>query len=100
MNETRGSDMASIVGSRGQITLEKELRDELGIQPGWRVVQRRVDDRVELVFFPPRHRRSLLGALADPSGPSFPDEASLREAIDRAWELELRERYGSPEADK
>lgn len=98
MHKGHGAEMASVVGSRGQITLEKELRDELGIQPGWRVVQRRVDDRVELHFYPPRHRRSLLGVLADPSGPSFPDEESLHEATERAWELELRERYGSPES--
>ena len=40
-----------------------------------------------------RHRRSLRGALAEPEGPHYPNDDALREAIERAWEIELRERY-------
>lgn len=90
--------MASTVGTRGQITIEKQLRDELGVKPGWLAVQRRVGDRVELRFVPPRHRDSLRGALADPNGPKFSTDEELEEAIDQAWELAVRERFGEPES--
>jgi len=77
--------MASTVGARGQITIDKELRDELGIQPGWKAVQRRVGDRIELRFLPPRHQRSLRGVLADPEGPSFPTDSALKDSAESAW---------------
>ena len=32
------------VGSKGQVVIAKEIRDELGIQPGWLALQRVVDD--------------------------------------------------------
>jgi bifunctional DNA-binding transcriptional regulator/antitoxin component of YhaV-PrlF toxin-antitoxin module len=94
--------MASVIGVRGQVTLEKELREELGIGPGWRVAQRRVGDRIELRFLPPRHQRSLRGVLADPHGPSFPTEAALNAAKEQAWAEAMREQEqgrGAPAFD-
>jgi bifunctional DNA-binding transcriptional regulator/antitoxin component of YhaV-PrlF toxin-antitoxin module len=85
--------MASVVGVRGQITLEKGLREELGVRPGWQVVQRRVGDRIELRFLPPRHQRSLRGVLADRQGPSFASDAELREASEAALADAAAERY-------
>ena len=90
--------MASTVGTRGQITIEKQLRDELGVKPGWRAIQRRVGNHVDLRFIPPRHRDSLRGALADPNAPKFSTDEELEEAIDRAWELEVREKFGALES--
>lgn len=78
--------MEHLVGPKGQVVIAKEIRDQLGIGPGWRAVQRLVGDRVELSFLPPRHTRSLLGALASriqrrPAGPG--EELA-------AWEREVR----------
>ena len=87
--------MASVVGARGQVTLDKQLRDDLGIEPGWQAVQRRVGERIELRFLPPRHRRSLRGALADPEGPSLPTEAALHVASAAAREATVREKHGA-----
>ena len=56
--------MSTLVGSKGQITIEKEIRDRLGVEPGWRAFQRQEGDRVVLEFRPPRHQRSLAGILA------------------------------------
>ncbi len=53
--------MPAIVGQKGQVVIEKALRDALGIEPGYIAVQRIVDDHVELFFYPPEHNRSLKG---------------------------------------
>ena len=53
------------VGERGQITLEKRIRDELGIYAGDQAIQRLENGRVVVEFVPGRHRRSLAGALRD-----------------------------------
>jgi AbrB family looped-hinge helix DNA binding protein len=52
------------VGPKGQIIIPKELRDRLGIEPGWLAVPTLVNDHVEVYFFPPEHRNSLKGSLA------------------------------------
>ena len=56
--------MANVVGTKGQVVIAKEIRDKLGIGPGWITIQRAVDDHVEIVFLPPEHRESLKGSLA------------------------------------
>ena len=35
--------MSYKVGAKGQVVISKELRDRLGVKPGWTVVQRLVD---------------------------------------------------------
>lgn len=54
--------MASVVGSKGQIVIEKWIREQLGVQPGWQALQVAVDNHVEIYFIPPEHEESLLGA--------------------------------------
>jgi AbrB family looped-hinge helix DNA binding protein len=79
--------MTSTVSEKGQITITKAIRDELGIGQGWRAVQRRVGDHVEISFLPPRHRRSLRGVLAVDkrrgTGAETDDEFS--QACEQAW---------------
>ena len=85
--------MGNRVGPKGQVVISKTTRDRLGIEPGFEALERVVGDRVELVFVPPPHRRSLKGCLADavrrrPRG-------SMRQARDRAWARAARAREGS-----
>ena len=73
--------MGSRVGERGQITLEKAIREELGIYAGDEAVQRIEDGRIVIEVVPGRHRRSLAGSLRPKVRRTPPNEswATLRE---------------------
>jgi AbrB family looped-hinge helix DNA binding protein len=77
--------MSSRVGERGQITIEKAIREELGIYAGDETVQRVEDGRIVIDVVRGRHRRSLAGSLRGKTGRTPPDESweALRHA---AWE--------------
>ena len=76
--------MSSVVGTKGQIVIEKAIREALGVEAGYVAVQRLSDDHVEVFFFPPEHRRSLRGILASQvSGKAAP--AEWDELRERAW---------------
>jgi AbrB family looped-hinge helix DNA binding protein len=76
--------MASRVGERGQITIEKAIREELSIYAGDETIQRVEEGRIVIDVVPGRHRRSLAGALRGKVGrmPKDEDWESLRDA---AW---------------
>ncbi len=76
--------MASRVGERGQITIEKAIREELSIYAGDETIQRIEGGRIVIDVVPGRHRRSLAGALRGKVGrtPENEDWESLRDA---AW---------------
>jgi bifunctional DNA-binding transcriptional regulator/antitoxin component of YhaV-PrlF toxin-antitoxin module len=56
--------MAYLVGPKGQIVVAKELRERLGVKPGWIALQRLVGDHIEVRFVPPEHDATLKGSLA------------------------------------
>jgi hypothetical protein len=67
--------MGHVVGPKGQVVIEKQIRDQLGVQPGWQTVQLLVDGHVQIHFIPPPHNRSLLGCLRPYiQGPVPPEE--------------------------
>jgi bifunctional DNA-binding transcriptional regulator/antitoxin component of YhaV-PrlF toxin-antitoxin module len=55
--------MSHVVGTKGQVVISKDIRQRLGVGPGWRTLQRLVDDHLEVYFVPPEHTRSLKGSL-------------------------------------
>jgi AbrB family looped-hinge helix DNA binding protein len=83
--------MASTVGEKGQIVIEKPIRDALGIQPGFVAVQQVRDGHVEISFYPPEHNRSLRGVLADRTKGSVSQEDWQR-AREDAWSQAVAER--------
>ncbi len=94
--------MASKVGARGQMTIEKSIRDALGVGKGWTVLQRLVDGHVELRFVPPtpadrEHDRSLKGVLAKYTDVVVPPE-EWTEARERAWADAIREKHEEGQA--
>jgi len=86
--------MASTVGERGQVTIEKAIREELGVYGGDIAVQRLEGRRVVIEFLPGAHRRSLAGALRDKVARRPADEAweSLRYAADSVPDPERSDR--------
>jgi bifunctional DNA-binding transcriptional regulator/antitoxin component of YhaV-PrlF toxin-antitoxin module len=77
--------MSSKVGLKGQIVIEKTLRDKLGVKPGWQALQLLVDDHVEIYFVPPEHTNSLAGRLAKYTKGSLKTSEALRKERDKGW---------------
>lgn len=88
--------MANVVGERFQITIAKELREELGVQPGDRAIERIEDGRMVVYFMPKPHRRSLLGILKRPGQEPITDWEAVK---DRAWAARTAEIMEVLEAD-
>lgn len=80
------------VGPKGQIVIAKEIRDKLGVQPGWLAVQQLVDGHVEVYFLPPAQNRSLKGNLARYTTVRIPTEEALEQAGEEAWAEAAAER--------
>jgi AbrB family looped-hinge helix DNA binding protein len=85
--------MAHLVGEKGQVVIEKPIRETLGIQPGYVAVQAVVGDHVEIRFYPPEHRRSLRGSLESFAKRSVSEE-QWPEAREEAWGAAVREDTG------
>lgn len=92
--------MAHIVGPKGQVVIEKDIREKLGVGPGWLAIQQLVGDHVEIYFIPPEHERSLAGILTPYTDVRIPDEDALREARERTWEARAHERMSSMAEDQ
>ena len=87
--------MATIVGPKGQIVITKEIRDRLGVKPGWLTLQRIVDDHIEVYFVPPEHTDSLKGCLSDYVRASVSSSPEWDDARREAWSSSSRERFQS-----
>lgn len=74
--------MASQVSEWGQITIDRAAREQLGVRPGMVAYQRVVSGRLEVVFLPAPHRRSLYGVLhRDGEQPLVTTSDDLEEAV-------------------
>ncbi len=82
-----------VMGPKGQIVISKEIRDRLGIGPGWLAIERVVDDHVEIHFVPPKHNRSLFGILRGKSDVTVSD-AEWPEVRERVWAEVMAEKFG------
>jgi AbrB family looped-hinge helix DNA binding protein len=83
--------MTSRVGERGQITIEKSIRVELGIYAGDEAVQRVEDGRIVIEVVPGRHARSLAGSLKD---------MVAQRPADETWEALRRAAWEAPDPDR
>lgn len=83
--------MMTVVGPQGEVVVPEDIREQLGVQPGWTAVQVLVDGHLEVYFAPPEHDRSLLGVLRPYVKATLSDE-ELREASESAWAEDAAER--------
>lgn len=82
----------NVVGERFQITIDKQVRERLGIQPGDRAVEWVEEGRLVVYFMPKPHNRSLLGILKKPGmEPRHVDITAEREAAWAARSAEIME---------
>lgn len=88
--------MSNVVGERFQITIGKSVREQLGIKPGDRAVERVEDGRLVIDFVPAPHNDSLFGIFRDPSRPPITDWQAVR---DRAWDMRVAEINGRIDLD-
>jgi AbrB family looped-hinge helix DNA binding protein len=82
--------MTSRVGERGQITIEKAIREQLAIYAGDEAVQRVENGRIVIEIVPGRHTRSLAGALA---------ADVQRQPQDETWEALRQAAWETPDPD-
>jgi AbrB family looped-hinge helix DNA binding protein len=76
--------MSNVVGERFQITIDKKVREQLGIQPGDRAIERVEGGRLVVDFVPKPHNDSLLGILKQPGTKPITDWQGFKE---RAWQM-------------
>ena len=86
--------MAHKVGNKGQIVIEKPIRDRLGLEPGWLAVQRLVDDHLEVHFVPPKSDESLMGSLEKYLKGTVPSDKDWHGIKESAWRKAVEERWG------
>ena len=55
--------MPNVVGERFQITIDKKVRERLGIKPGDRAFESVEGDKLVVTFLPSAHDESMLGIL-------------------------------------
>jgi bifunctional DNA-binding transcriptional regulator/antitoxin component of YhaV-PrlF toxin-antitoxin module len=83
--------MTYLVGTKGQVVIAKEIRERLGVKPGWVALQRLVEDRVEIYFLPPEHSQSLKGALSQYTEVQIPPGEAWHKVREAAWEAAVKE---------
>ena len=79
-----------------QITIDKRVREQLGIEPGDRAVEWVEDGVLVMYFMPKPHMRSLLGILKQPGQEPITDWSAVKE---RAWAARTAEIMEALEAD-
>ena len=88
----------AIVGPKGQVVIDRRIRERLGIRPGMLTVQAIVGDHVELRFLPAEHDRSLAGA-ARPFIRRWPSDDELFN-LGEAWARAASEEFDGSGEDR
>jgi AbrB family looped-hinge helix DNA binding protein len=77
--------MPNVVGERFQITIDKKVREELGIQPGDQAMEWVEDGRLVVAFMPRPHSESMLGILKRYRDKPIEPITDWEAYFDRAW---------------
>ena len=84
--------MSATVNPRGQITIDRDARERLGVRPGMKAVQQVVGSQLVITFIPAPHDRSLAGILGTPPRTVPDDWDQVREMAERAIAEEVEGR--------
>jgi hypothetical protein len=99
-----GTKTMQRVNSLGQITLDEDVRRQLKVEPGMVAHQRVVGDRLEVVFLPAPHSRSLFGVFHNPANEarvttSDERDEAIAAMIAAEWEWTRETKCGGDGAD-
>ena len=82
------------VGQNGEIVVSEELRQKLGISPGWRAYQFLGDGCLKIYFRPPDNGKPLAGSLSKYVKKSIAPGKEWDEAREYAWKIRAEEKMG------
>ena len=91
--------MTNVVGERYQITIDKRVREQLGIKPGDQAIEWIEDGRLVVGFLPKPHNESMLGILKKLSSQPIEPITDWEALKDRAWAARTAEITEALEAD-
>jgi bifunctional DNA-binding transcriptional regulator/antitoxin component of YhaV-PrlF toxin-antitoxin module len=83
--------MPNVVGERFQITIDKAVREELGVQPGDLALEHVEGGRLVVDFMPRPHNRSLYGIFRRPVQEPITDWEAYRDKVWAARTAEIME---------
>ncbi len=83
--------MTNKVGDRFQITIDKVVREQLGVRPGDQAVEWIEDGRLVIAFLPRPHQESMLGILKRYSDRPIEPITDWQAVKERAWAARSRE---------
>ena len=82
------------VGQNGEIVIGEELREKLGIGPGWRAYQYLEEDHLIIYFHPPDDGKPLAGSLSKYVKKSIAPGKEWDEVREYAWKVRAEEKMG------
>ena len=91
--------MPNVVGERFQITIDKKVREELGVKPGDQAVEWVEGDKLVIGFLPRPHNESMLGILKKVTGKTIEPITDWEALKERAWAARSAEIMETLEAD-
>lgn len=77
--------MPNVVGERFQITIDKKVREQLGVRPGDQAVEWVEDGKLVVGFLPRPHNESMLGILKQLSDRPIEPITDWDAVKERAW---------------
>lgn len=77
--------MPNVVGERFQITIDKKVREQLGVRPGDQAFEFVEDGRLVVSFMPRPHNESMLGILKRYTDKPIEPITDWEAYFDRAW---------------
>ena len=91
--------MPNVVGERYQITIDKRVREQLGIKPGDLAVEWVEEGRLVVGFLPPPSNDSMLGIVKQLTGRPVEPITDWEALKDRVWEARAAEIQEALDAD-
>ena len=77
--------MPNVVGERFQITIDKRVRERLGIRPGDQAFESVEGNKLVVTFLPPPHDESMLGILKRYTDAPIEPITDWEAVKERAW---------------